>query len=177
MAYGDRKSSIIEGRKAEEIFMRLFRSKGWSATKAPKSLDYQHIDVILKNNEKNITMLVDVKGKKRLNSKDSNFNNDWVWVEFQGHGGKKGWLYGKSTHVAFMVEEGFLFVATEELAGFSETKVDLKAKSWEWASQPQDAKYKLYRRWNANHGNSLEKTSLINLQDLIDNVKTALVKI
>ena len=34
------------------------------------------------------------------------------------------------------------------------------------ATESKDAKYKMYRRWYANGGKSLEKSVLINIEDL-----------
>lgn len=164
MAYGDRIKSIDEGNSSEELFSKVMKDRGWDVRSANIDEQYKHIDFFLSKN--GVFISVDVKAKKRLSSTDSDFLTGWLWVEIAGHAGNPGWLYGEQSHVAFHTEEGFLIVSRKSLVGFCESKIDLEAPTWEWATESKDAKYKLYRRWYANDGKSLEKSALINIDDL-----------
>lgn len=172
--YGLRPMSILEGSISEDQFSKILQKKGWSVIPSDRELQYKHVDFIL--TKENVQLTVDVKSKKRLSKTDQNLNQEWLWVEFAGHSGLPGWLYGLSTHIAFHINEGFLLVNRQNLAEFCEKRVDLEAPTWEWASEPQDAKYKLYRRWTANEGKSVEKSALININDLKAELKTHLIK-
>lgn len=164
MAYGDRIKSIDEGNSSEQLFAVVMKSHGWGVRSATMAEQYKHIDFLLDKNDVHIT--VDVKAKKRLSSKDDNFLTGWLWVEIAGHSGNPGWLYGEQSHVAFHTDDGFMIVSRKSLASFCESKIDLAAPTWEWATESKDAKYKLYRRWSANGGKSLEKSALISIDDL-----------
>ena len=164
MAYGDRIKSIEEGNSSEQLFAKVMESHGWGVRPATITEQYKHIDFFLCKKDVHIT--VDVKAKKRLSSKDENFLTGWIWVEISGHSGNPGWLYGEQSHVAFHTENGFMIVSRKSLASFCESKIDLEAPTWEWATESKHAKYKLYRRWSANNGKSLEKSALINIGDL-----------
>lgn len=169
MAYGDRNKSIDEGDSSERYFAFVMDKRGWEITSANKQDQFNHIDFFLE--KEGIRISVDVKSKKRMSAHDDDYLNGWVWVEFAGHSGLEGWLYGGATHIAFHLEEGFLVVSRDSLAQFCESWVDVDAPSWEWATESKDAKYRLYRRWSANGGSSLEKSALINVVDLKEAVK------
>lgn len=164
MAYGDRPKSIEEGDASEMLFSQIMLKRGWSLVLASMQDQFNHIDFYL--NKEGIEITVDVKSKKRLSAHDSGFMSGWLWVEFAGHGGGKGWLYGDQTHIAFHLEGGFLVVSRESLSSFCESRVDLDSPTWEWATEPKEAKYKVYRRWSANGGQSLEKSALIKVEHI-----------
>jgi len=85
-------------------------------------------------------MTVDVKGLKRVNMKDSNVNPDIHWIEFQNVIGKKGWLYGRASHIAFELVDTYLLIEREVLYKFCKEKiVDRKIKDTKGL-------YTLYRR-------------------------------
>ena len=169
MAYGDRNKSIDEGESSERCFAFVMGNRGWEITSATKQDQFNHIDFFLE--KEGISISVDVKSKKRMSAHDEDYLSGWVWVEFAGHAGLKGWLYGGATHIAFHLEEGFLVVSRGSLVQFCEDKINLDAPSWEWATESKNAKYRLYRRWSANEGRSLEKSALINVVDLKEVVK------
>lgn len=173
MVYGSRLNSIKEGDTSESLFADVMEKRGWEVFKANKEDQFKHIDFYL--SKKGIRISVDVKSQKRASAFDQDFLVDWVWVEFAGHSGSKGWLYGDQTHIAFHTGDEFLLVSRESLVSFCESKVDITAPTWEWASSSKEAKYKLYRRWSANDGQSLEKSALINLSDLRSEITYKLV--
>ena len=171
--YGLRATSILEGSLSEDLFSKTLSKRGWSVIPADKEMQFNHIDFALEKDKVKFT--VDVKSKKRISSQNENHNQEWLWVEFAGHSGKPGWLYGQASHIAFQLEDGFLLVSRKPLADFCESKINLNAPTWEWATDPQEAKYKLYRRWTAFMGKSEEKSALIKLEDLKSEIKTRLI--
>jgi hypothetical protein len=173
MVYGSRLNSIKEGDASERLFVDLMEKRGWEVSKANKEDQFKHIDFYVSKN--GVWISVDVKSQKRASAFDSDLLEDWVWVEFAGHSGSKGWLYGEQTHIAFHTGDGFILVSRESLVSFCELRVDISSPTWEWASEAREAKYKLYRRWSANNGQSLEKSALINLSDLKSEITYKLV--
>lgn len=95
---------------------------------------------------------VDVKG-----------NNlpDEIWVEFKNVNGKKGWLFGEATTIAFDMPElaGFVVVDRKDLADYCKENVDFSA-----TVPRKDAYKKVYRR----HGRQdmITKLCLEDLQTL-----------
>lgn len=173
MVYGSRLNSIKEGDTSERLFVDVMEKRGWEVFKASKEDQFKHIDFYVSKN--GVRISVDVKSQKRASAFDRDLLEDWVWVEFAGHSGSKGWLYGEQTHIAFHTVEGFLLVSRESLVSFCESRVDTNSPTWEWASEAREAKYKLYRRWSAAEGKSLEKSALINLSDLKSEITYKLV--
>ena len=108
--------SSSTGRVAEVRFVRAARNKGLLVTKSSHTEDrHEHIDYWLAM-DNDSRWGVDVKG-----------NNlpDEIWVEFKNVAGKRGWLYGGASIIAFdMPEEGgFSIVDRQELALFCEKHV------------------------------------------------------
>lgn len=108
--------SSSTGRVAEVRFVRAARKKGLLVTKSSHTEDrHEHIDYWLAMDNES-RWGVDVKG-----------NNlpDEIWVEFKNVAGKRGWLYGGASIIAFdMPEEGgFSIVDRQELALFCEKHV------------------------------------------------------
>ena len=108
--------SSSTGRVAEVRFVRAGRKKGLLVTKSSHTEDrHEHIDYWLAMDNES-RWGVDVKG-----------NNlpDEIWVEFKNVAGKRGWLYGGASIIAFdMPEEGgFSIVDRQELALFCEKHV------------------------------------------------------
>ncbi len=108
--------SSSTGRVAEVRFVRAARKKGLLVTKSSHTEDrHEHIDYWLAMDNES-RWGVDVKG-----------NNlpDEIWVEFKNVAGKRGWLYGGASIIAFdMPEEGgFSILDRHELALFCEKHV------------------------------------------------------
>jgi hypothetical protein len=108
--------SSSTGRVAEVRFVRAARKKGLLVTKSSHTEDrHEHIDYWLAMDNES-RWGVDVKG-----------NNlpDEIWVEFKNVAGKRGWLYGGASIIAFdMPEEGgFSILDRQELALFCEKHV------------------------------------------------------
>ena len=118
-------------RQSEIDFYNLFENAEWSTESEDM---FEHIDVRIGE------MTVDVKGLKRVNMKDAAVNPDIHWIEFQNVIGKKGWLYGGASHIAFELVDTYLLIEREVLYEFCKEKiVDRKIKDTKGL-------YTLYRR-------------------------------
>lgn len=85
---------------------------------------------------------VDVKGPKKYNRFDKNIS-DTVWIEGQGITGNPGWIYGKSTFIAFWLKDGITFVYTSKLRNLYDNY--LKNKTLHVGEKP-NKHYELFRR-------------------------------
>ena len=145
-----REYSSNTGRVAEERFVRAARNKGLGVNKSFREEDmYDHVDYWLTIPDNGKRWGVDVKG-----------NNlpDEIWIEFKNVQGKKGWLYGSATFIAFdMPEEGgFSIVDRHELAFFCEKHI-----SKEIVSSKSMARLKRYTRSGRK-----DEISILNLHDI-----------
>lgn len=66
---------------------------------------------------------VDVKGIKKKNRKDSEVDDTINWIELLNVRGNPGWIYGKSTYIAFRTKKNILFVKTIVLQDFANKKI------------------------------------------------------
>jgi len=137
----DKKDSLEIGEHAEDMFILTAVKSGWkvSASTQTENID-EHWDFLIEKGE--IQYKVEVKGRKRINRKDNEEQNDFVWVELQNVRGKVGWLFGKADLIAFEKQDSFIFVKQLDLLALVNKKVNLVAK----VRDPKDALYKIYRR-------------------------------
>lgn len=132
--------SWAEGDKAESLFVRVAKDKGWNVTPATREQNiYEHWDYLLSNGQGQIK--VDVKAAKRLNRADLNTQHEWLWVEIQGITGHKGWLYGHANYICFQWFDTFWMVKRKDLVKKVEELVE-----WEYVTQKHEAYYRLYQR-------------------------------
>tara|TARA_R100000808_G_scaffold4105_1_gene13668 strand:+ start:24292 stop:24840 length:549 start_codon:yes stop_codon:yes gene_type:complete len=140
------------GENAETVFSRLAKNKGYKVTPATREENiHKHIDFFIENIKLSESLKIDVKARKKNKRKDSDFNDDWLWLEFKNVQGKDGWLKGEATHIAFERENEFALVPRAELLEWAKKKIaannggrlTIKAK----VSSASQAKYKLYTRW------------------------------
>ena len=97
--------------KTMEILERFVGGKCKPSTEKENKRD--HIDVHWNYEGNDVT--IDVKGPKKFNRWDNdNPSSDVVWIEVQGITGKPGWIYGKSTFIAFWLRNGITFVYTQK---------------------------------------------------------------
>lgn len=85
---------------------------------------------------------VDAKGLKKISRNDSNYNDNFHWVELTNVNKKTGWLYGKATLFAFFTKKEIIFLKKTILQEFIEGKVNQKVL----VDNPYDALYKTYSR-------------------------------
>lgn len=134
-------------RQSEIDFFNLFRNAEWSTENEDI---FEHIDVCVGE------MKIDIKGLKRVNIKDAEVNPDIHWIEFQNVIGKKGWIYGGASHIAFELIDTYLLIEREVIYEFCKEKiVDRKVKSTKGV-------YTLY-----NRKGTLDIISLVLTEDLL----------
>lgn len=157
--------SYEKGKSAEDIFSNTCKKLGLKVEVANSYQEkVEHFDFIITDKRE---WKVEVKAQKKTNRYDKNFNNDWIWVEFQGITGQEGWLYGSSDVIAFELSDHFLIVSTKMLRDFCEKNVDKSA----FVSQAKDAKYKTYRREGRK-----DSVALIRLNDIKNIPKSTIIR-
>lgn len=132
---------------ATTLFLKLCSDRGWTVDKATKLQDTkEHWDWKLTKDNK--SHLIDIKGLKRINSQDDKSDDSLLCVEYDNVEGTTGWLRGKAEFIAFLVNEGFLFVSREDLLELSKKKIDWNRKPIE--SPRSKRPYRVYQRsqWN-----------------------------
>lgn len=108
---------------------------------------------------------VDVKARKRI-TRSGPIQDEYVWVEFVGNSGKKGWLYGDATHIAFERLRDFVVVPRAGLARIAETLVEDTI-----VNNPEDAHLFRYQRKGKK-----DQVSLLPMKTLIMNLPCVLLK-
>lgn len=111
-------SCSARGEKAETLFSKSLHYLGFTLDEAEFQDQMKHIDFYF-----TIEGSVDVKARKRL-SRSGGDQDEYVWVEFLGTTGRKGWLYGQQTHMAFERLRDFVVVPRAELATLCEAIVE-----------------------------------------------------
>lgn len=111
-------SCSARGEKAETLFAKSLHYLGFTTDEAEFQDQMKHIDYFIQ-----IDGSVDVKARKRL-TRSGGEQDEYVWVEFVGTTGKKGWLYGHQTHMAFERLRDFVVVPRDELARLCEEIVE-----------------------------------------------------
>lgn len=123
--YDNRDCSGIDYR-ATTLFLQMCKDKGWNYRKATRDQDmFEHWDWRI--TKEGTSHLVDIKGLKKINSKDTTPDDSLLCVEFENVEGNIGWLQGQADFIAFLVNEGFVFVNTKDLLELSLKKIDWEA--------------------------------------------------
>ena len=156
------KKSIAEGLQAEQRFKKLAEVRGFEVRESTKEEQFDHIDFHLTLNSPTkegvkLKARVDVKARKRLNRRNIDFEDEWVWIELKNVMGKDGWLYGASDFIAFEAEDYFIVSIRKELLGFCENKIDTKTR----VHISSQAKYVCYSRSGRQ-----DLISLIKMEDI-----------
>lgn len=96
---------------------------GGDCKKATQKQDiYDHIDFWW-DSPKMGKIGIDVKGIKKANRGDSDYDDTINWLELLNVKGNPGWIYGKSTYIAFRTLTNILFVKTVKLQEYVKEKV------------------------------------------------------
>ncbi len=137
----DTKDSLEIGEHAESAFILLAVKLGWkiSASSNDENID-DHWDYLIEKED--AAYKVEVKGKKRINRKDEEEQDRFIWVELKNVRGKVGWLFGRADLIAFENDGKFVFVKRRDLLDVVNKKVNLVAK----VKTANDAVYKIYMR-------------------------------
>jgi hypothetical protein len=122
------------GAKAEDEFVSLVKEKFKVVPATWNEQIKSHIDYYVYQNDKYFT--VDVKARKKFTNEDKD-----VWIEFKNVNGGDGWIYGKSTIIAFERKDDFVLVNRNNLKILCERIVNLDEKS-----NKHDCLYKAYTR-------------------------------
>ena len=145
------------GNEAEILFKKLMESKGYLVEETSKKDQFANKgDFVCTKDGKE--EWYEIKGRKRINRQDSEFNDKLVWIELQKVNGNPGALYGSFSKFAFQfTENAFIIVGRDELQKLVESKLqNIKV------THASDALYKLYQRWQRN-----DLLSLIKFSDLL----------
>ena len=138
----DKKDSLELGQKAESLFAKSALKHGWMIEPASEdSNKNEHFDYIMRKDGRSLN--IEVKSLKRMGRKDSEVQDEHVWIEL--HGVRKddqGWLYGKADLIAFELKNSFRIVRRTDLLDLVEKLVDFNTK----VEKSRQALYKLYSR-------------------------------
>ncbi len=139
----DKRDCLEIGHRAEGVFARIAAQKGWKVTAASNYANINdHWDLLIeKESEK---YRVDVKGMKRVSRRDSDVQDEWIWIELHGvREHDRGWLYaGKAELIAFEKKGSFVVVKRDDLIGLVKQLVDMDTAVY----SARDARYKVYSR-------------------------------
>lgn len=151
------KSSRLDyGKYEEKLFQHaVIKYKKITCEKSCEDDDkFKHIDFYLGNGWK-----VDVKTHKKINNKDKNLSNEFVWIELMNIRGNKGWIDGEATHIAFSLTSHYVLVDRPKLREMVKSK--LKNNRWHYKDDnPQP--YKIYRRAGLE-----DKVVLVPIEDVL----------
>ena len=121
---------FIQGKEKEKKFAELFKNTEPSTAKEDRQ---EHWDL-------KIISKVDVKGLKKIDRSNNDYNEYWHWVELKNIGGNEGWLFGKADCFAFETFNYWIIVNKEDLQNFVSENIDFEHILTE------KAPYKLYQR-------------------------------
>jgi hypothetical protein len=138
----DKKDSLELGQKAESLFAKSALKHGWEVEPAPEDGNKnEHYDYIMRKDGR--SLMVEVKSLKRMGRKDSEVQDEHIWIEL--HGVRKddqGWLYGRADLIAFELKNSFRIVRRTDLLDLVKKLVDFNTK----VEKSSQALYKLYSR-------------------------------
>jgi hypothetical protein len=97
----------------------------------------------------------DVKGLKKINRFDNDFQNDSTWIEGTNVRGDKGWIKGNANYIVFERASGWLVIDRELLYRW------VLRKLRENGVKQGKGLYKIYTRFGRQ-----DKLTLINFNDL-----------
>ncbi|MBC8263753.1 MAG: hypothetical protein H8E47_06485 [Anaerolineales bacterium] len=139
----DKRDCLEIGQRAEAVFARIAVQKGWKVTAASNYANINdHWDLLIQKGTEGYR--VDVKGMKRLSRRDSNVQDEWIWIELHGvREHDRGWLYdGKAELMAFEKKGSFVIVKRDDLIKLVEQLVDLNTT----IHSARAARYRVYSR-------------------------------
>jgi hypothetical protein len=150
---------FITGMQSEVTFQQLAESRGWTVTPATKHQNMiEHFDYVL-TTAGGARMTVEVKAQKKIRRSDKSFSDAFVWIEFFGITGHKGWLFGKADYIAFERKDEYWLIPRSRLV-----KRVTMLVSYQLVHSPVYALYKLYRRSGRQDAVTLVKSS--DIEDL-----------
>ena len=152
-----RQQSFTEGYQAETSFRKLAESKGYAVSVASSKQNIkEHWDLEIQTAED--CYKVDVKAAKRNHRRDTNVQNQFLWVEFRNVRGECGWLYGKADLIAFEIDNEFWLVKRTALVDLANKLVD----NSQLVTNANEALYRIYTRHGRHDQISKIKTTDLN---------------
>jgi hypothetical protein len=140
------------GQKVEADFFKLLKKFDPKARKANREDQYRHIDFHSAFGK------IDVKARKKINRRDSEEQEELIWVEFKNVGGREGWLFGSADLIAFEREKDFLVVKRILLMGLCQSLCNTLKR----VEKSGEALYKGYQRAGRK-----DLISMIKMSDLL----------
>lgn len=116
---------FLQSLKDEDFVMKLTKEKwGGIVRKAlPKEDWYDHIDFFWKADDDSEEIGFDVKGLRKHNRSDKDFNDTITWIELTNVKGFKGSIYGKAKYLAFITNDSIIYIPREKIITFVEEKI------------------------------------------------------
>ena len=111
--------------KDEEMVMNLTQKRwGGQVRRATRSEDIKdHIDFFWRKSMTHDEIGFDVKGLRKNNRSDSNFDDTMTWIELLNVQGNPGSIYGKAKYMAFITNTSVLYVPRENIINFVNEKI------------------------------------------------------
>jgi hypothetical protein len=140
-------SFLKKGKEVEKEFANFIEHFG-DVKEANTNQDiYEHWDVALYDTK------FDVKGLRKKNRHDEEYDENIHWVELKNVNGSDGWLYGQSDFIVFETFDYWIVVNRQKLIKLIEIKCTDRERFY---TEPM--LYKFYRRSNRRDTITLVKT-------------------
>ncbi len=140
----------VKAKIVEKNFAKNLKNPVWANNQQDM---FEHWDVQGIFNNK--LLKFDVKGMKKKNRWDNNFQDDVAWIEGTNVRGNPGWIKGKADRIVFERDNYWLIVNREELFNF----VFNKLKENNYATGKSI--YKIYQREGR-----LDKITMVPFKDI-----------
>ena len=145
-------SSWKRGQNVETEFGALLKKRAVKARASDLQEQFSHVDYFTDYGK------IDVKARKRVARKDSDVQDNLVWLEFKNVQGRFGWLYGEADWIAFERVDDFVMVKRHELALMGEKLCDLGDR----VATGKEALYKGYQRRGRK-----DLLSIVKMEDIL----------
>lgn len=126
---------LSDGKIKEQEFIDLVKKPGHTIIYPTTEQDInEHWDVQIDD------VKFDIKGLKKVNRVDEEYDETIHWVELENVHGKPGWLYGLADYISFETIKSWLIVKRTKLVELIDSKLQIGI-----TSEPEI--YKMYRRY------------------------------
>ena len=117
------KKNYREGKKVEQDFASILSNVIWSSSKEDIKDHWDIQGLLLSRYGIEGNNKFDVKGIKKINSKDPNKQDELAWIESRNVQGSRGWLCGEADYIVFERSNSWMVVHRKELLLFINDKV------------------------------------------------------
>lgn len=147
----------------EELFRRcLLEYHNIESCRSTGKIDMEyHIDLYLGNG-----LSVDVKRQKKVYSADDKASEIYTWLEFKNSSGRKGWLYGRASHIAFAMGDHYLMVDRIHLLDYADKVLNannLITKDGRFVIAEKGRAYEQYKVYSKN---GFDRIMMVEVEDL-----------